>query len=220
MTTSLEKSPGLVHSIYKKRQLSSSIALGSLLCESGFMIQKYDSQLFIWLNSKLTHPFLDQWMPIITDLHKNQYFLIFAALPMLLFWMKSKKLQALPILFGLIACVGTVDAVTYRILKPTIKRERPPAVEETIQLRTDRYAGFGFPSNHAANNFAGAAFLSCFYPFQALFFYSYATLIAYSRVYVGVHYPGDVLAGALLGILFGLFFFRVFKVILPERTWK
>jgi undecaprenyl-diphosphatase len=57
-----------------------------------------------------------------------------------------------------------------------------------------------FPSGHAATSFVGAALLATFVPRFAVAFYALAALVAWSRVYVGVHYPSDVIAGALLGL--------------------
>lgn len=189
-------------------------------------MEAWDVALFHFINSTLSNAFFDWLMPTVTDLHKNFYFQ-WLVLPILLaFWLYKKRGRALPVLVGCVICVGIVDGVTYRILKPTFKRERPPVAEKEIQLRTDRFSGYSFPSNHAANNLTAAAFLSSCYPALTPLFYGIAVTIAFSRVYVGVHYPADVLIGGLLGAIFGLLFFRLWGIILlrlnkrwPRLVW-
>ena len=172
-----------------------------------------DKKLFHFFNDTLSNPFFDRFMPWVTDLHKNPMALL-ALSGVVLIWLYRKRWKFFPVALGLILCVGFTDAVAYRVFKPLFKRHRPPAVETEIQLRTDRFAGYGFPSNHAANNFAGAVFLSHCYPALKWIYYSTAAVIAFSRVYVGVHYPLDVVFGSCLGIIFGLCFFRIFLKIL------
>ena len=174
-----------------------------------------DRKLFHFFNNALSNPFFDKFMPWVTDLHKSPMGLLIL-LGVVLIWLYRKRWKFLPVALGLIFCVGFTDVVTYRVFKPLFKRSRPPAVETEIQLKTDRYAGYGFPSNHAANNFAGAAFLSHCYPALKWVYYSTAAFIAFSRVYVGVHYPMDVVVGSILGFIFGLCFFKIFLMVLSK----
>ena len=71
--------------------------------------------------------------------------------------------------------------------------------------------GFSFPSNHSVNIFCAAFFLAVFFPRSRWYFFFVAGLIAFSRVYDGVHYPSDVLAGGLFGSLVGFFGARLTK---------
>ncbi len=185
------------------------------------MLESIDQSLFIFINSGMSNSFFDWLMPAITDLHKNKIFSRLVVPIILSLWIYRKRWKVLPVLVGVSICIGLVDNFTYRLLKPSFERPRPPAVEKEIQLRTDRYAGYSFPSNHAANNFAGATFFSACYPALTPVFYAVASLVAFSRVYVGVHYPGDVLGGGLVGVIFGLFFFRIWVIIWKRvgRRW-
>lgn len=180
------------------------------------MFQDLDSRLFHLINTEWTSPFLDQAMPLMTDLHKSRIVVYGLAPALLVYWFLQKKHQMWAPLLTTILLVTTVDNFAHRVIKQTVRRERPPLVEKEIVVRAPQYGGYSFPSNHAANTFAVATFLGACYPAAWFPLTSIAFLAAYSRVYVGVHYPSDVLAGALLGLFFGLFFWRIF-VILKDK---
>lgn len=159
-----------------------------------------DHALFKLINSSWTHPWLDSFFPWLTDLDKNKVFL-FGALPVVLAWWGYKQRgRAVKIILGMALAAGLCDAVAYRFIKPVVGRSRPGLF---ATLRTGLHGGYGFPSNHAANTFAGATVLVMAVPAVRIPAFGIASLVAYSRVYVGVHYPFDVLAGALLGLLGG-----------------
>lgn len=172
-----------------------------------------DQSLFTFINLKMTNPFFDWLMPLVTDLHKNTVFIAFFLPTLLIFWLYKGRSKALLKILTLALMLGTLDNFNHRILKKSFQRERPPLVEREFKLRAPHHNGYSFPSNHAANNFAGATFLSYCYPALSWPLFLVASTIAFSRVYVGVHYPFDVLAGALVGIIFGFSFFRVFVII-------
>jgi membrane-associated phospholipid phosphatase len=88
-------------------------------------------------------------------------------------------------------------------LKQALGRDRPYVERPDPEPLMDTHFDLGFPSGHAATSFAGATVLALALPRLAVPLYALATLIALSRVYVGVHYPGDILAGALLGAAVG-----------------
>src|SRR5690606_8495323 len=110
-----------------------------------------------------------------------------------------------PLLFSGLA-VAAADMLSYRVIKGMITRPRPLPNEEIADWvrKVGEAHGPSFPSNHAANVFAVAMILGWYFPRARYFFYAFATLVAYSRVALGVHYPSDVLCGALLGIFVGL----------------
>jgi undecaprenyl-diphosphatase len=99
--------------------------------------------------------------------------------------------------------VGLCDAVAYRFIKPNVKRLRPADSGVSVTLRTRRAGTYGFPSNHAGNAFAAATVLGLAEPPVLWPALAAAALVAYSRVYVGVHFPADAAAGTLLGLLIG-----------------
>ncbi len=91
-------------------------------------------------------------------------------------------------------------AMTDAVLQPVIGRERPFVHSLDVAVIGDRPTSGSFPSGHAANAFAAAVVLSRFATAPALAWWVLAGTIAYSRLYLGVHYPSDVAAGALVGI--------------------
>jgi undecaprenyl-diphosphatase len=99
-----------------------------------------------------------------------------------------------------ILAVATADWLSVG-LKALFDRERPqfryPEPEPLLHSAHDG----AFPSGHAATSFAGATILSYAFPKLASFFYVLAAAVAFSRVYVGVHYPLDIIGGAILGVL-------------------
>jgi undecaprenyl-diphosphatase len=92
------------------------------------------------------------------------------------------------------------SAMTDAVLQPVVGRERPFVRSLSVAVIGDRPTSGSFPSGHAANAFAGALVLSRFAAAPALAWWVLAGVIAYSRLYLGVHYPSDVVAGALVGI--------------------
>jgi undecaprenyl-diphosphatase len=112
------------------------------------------------------------------------------ALVLAVVWRRRGMLYMIPIVY-------LTDLVTLGI-KVATDRARP-GLDPLVRVATDH----SFPSGHASTSFAAATVLSAFAPRHRLLFYALATLIALSRVYVGVHYLSDVVAGAALGTAFG-----------------
>lgn len=162
----------------------------------------WDIQVFQWINQTATSPFLDPFFTTITDLHRFTVFKFLVFPSLLLFGLWKYRLRFLKWILALAMVVGATDAFNYRVLKSLSQRSRPaftPGSEAIVKLEKSP-SDPSFPSNHAANNFAGATLLAQVIPQLAWVWYLIAFLVAYSRPYVGVHFPMDVLVGGLVGV--------------------
>lgn len=169
-----------------------------------------DERLFHQVNAVWTHPWLDVFFPFLTDLDKQPFFWGSCAVGGL-WWLKAQRGKALKALVAAALAVALTDMVSHRLVKPAFQRRRPQKAAVVAVLRTQPHLGYSFPSNHAANSFAAAWAFSAFQPFFAVPAFTTAGLVAYSRVYVGVHFPFDVLAGGFLGSLIGWLVVRLLR---------
>lgn len=173
----------------------------------------FDHQIFQFINRDIANPFFDRFFPLMTDLHKEPLFWLIvgswiiiqiflpAALQRTKF-VEIAKLRAKQWIVGVLILgfsMGLADLIAYRGIKIWVQRERPEAVGLAPILRTHSHSGWSFPSNHAANNFALARTVQVLVPPYAVAAYIFATTVAVSRVYVGVHFPSDIAVGGLLG---------------------
>lgn len=147
-----------------------------------------DRALLGWVEETWRSPWLDGPMHVLSTL---AYFL--PVLVPLWIWLVWKGgVQGRRVALGVLVLVLVTDQLSASALRPLFARPRPHS------------ASFGFPSSHAANVFGQAAFLARFYPRLTALFFSIAAAVGFSRVYLGKHYPLDVVAGAGLGVACGL----------------
>ncbi len=161
-----------------------------------------DVWLFFFLNHTIANPLLDVVMPFLTDLNKYR-----SAQLLILVWIGYlvwKGGRTGRVTVGLlIATVIVSDQVNSSILKDLFGRIRPCRALEGVRMLVDCGGGLSFPSSHAANNFAVATVISSFYPMQRKYWFMFASIMALSRPYVGVHYPSDIVGGAFVGFFIG-----------------
>ncbi|MFH1758472.1 MAG: phosphatase PAP2 family protein [Pseudomonadota bacterium] len=161
------------------------------------LLNSWDITLFHLINGQGHSYFLDWFMPFMTDLKNFRY-----VLPVLAVWvlLREKKAGIVFLVFiGLTLAI--TDPFSSRLLKEWLGRIRPCHVLEEVRLLTDCNTSYSFPSSHAVNIFAAAFFLS--QPLKKLspLFFGIAGIVGYSRIYIGIHYPLDVIGGAAIGLL-------------------
>ena len=124
---------------------------------------------------------------------------VWVALAVVIAWRLRRPLVPTGILAAV--CVWGADAVSH-LLKATTNRPRPYVAMPHLHTLISRPTSNSFPSSHATTAFAGAVVLSFLLPRLCPLFLTAAALVAFSRLYVGVHYPTDVIAGAAIGAAF------------------
>jgi undecaprenyl-diphosphatase len=171
-----------------------------------FLIE-LDKVLFFLFNVYLANPVTNLVMPIITN--DNLLRLAFAAMVIVLLLFGNKRTRWLA-LFSIATLVIT-DQLSAGLLKGLIARPRPCHVFTDINLLVTCGGGYSMPSSHAANVFGQAFLLSRNIKHIGWPLFIFAILVASSRVFVGVHYPGDVLGGFVIGAVAGLFVSWLYK---------
>ena len=181
-----------------------------------------DSDLFLFLNG-LHSEWMDKVMSFITDM--------WVWLPiylLLIYWtikQYGKRCWWVFLALGLVVLCS--DQLASHVCKPLFQRLRPCYnidFQDLIHLPKGMAGGrYGFVSSHAANTFAVATFLTPtlrkYRAWPAIVLFLWASISSYSRIYIGYHYPGDIIAGAILGLLVGMIFWKLFQLA-QRKLWK
>ena len=182
------------------------------------LLWNLDLTVFRFINQTLSFDWLDQITPVLTNL--DDYLWIKIALPLVIFFFFFQKYKRSGITYFLflILSVSMSDFIGGKI-KKIVLRPRPFQVIETQTiLKAEAKENRSFYSNHSSNNFTAATYLTAFFPGGQIYFFAIATTIALTRVHVGVRYPGDIVAGALMGLIWGLIFSRLVKYIIAKKN--
>ena len=178
-------------------------------------ILNWDKQLFLFLNN-LGSPFFDSFWMIIT----HRFFNIFIYLLLLIYFGYLKSLKnSIYLFFFTCFLILFTDQIT-NLFKIGIGRVRPCydiEIQQFIRLVKPTCGGlYSFFSGHASNSFALAVFFSSIFKFHKLLFINlifFASMVSYSRIYIGVHYPSDILFGSIFGISSGIIFSLLWRKI-------
>ncbi len=172
-------------------------------------IQALDLWLFHFFNSTIANSIFDKLMPFITE--QKNWNLVYVFLIGWLLWKGGAKGRICA--FALLIGVGISNEISSHFLKNLIERPRPCHSLENIRLLVDCGPGKSFPSSHAVNNFVMAGVLSHFYYEYKIILYILASMVAFSRVYVGVHYPLDAIGGAIIGLFLASIYIFILKPV-------
>ncbi|QQS34811.1 MAG: phosphatase PAP2 family protein [Ignavibacteriales bacterium] len=177
-----------------------------------------DLTVFYFFNHSLSTGFLDKFFSIITNV--NNWYIAYVVLLGISFFKGGLKGKLAVV--GIILLIVISDQLGYRILKEFFQRPRPCDILTDVITPLGCTGTFSFPSNHALNNFAAAFFFYLLFPKLKWILFVTASLVALSRVYLGLHYPSDIIGGAVigsaLGYLFGIGLLKLEVLINKKKT--
>jgi undecaprenyl-diphosphatase len=172
---------------------------------------QWDERLFRQLNGYWLHPVLDRLLPFVTEAGNFVLPFVIGAIIILL----AGRVRGLRFLILAVVSVVVADAMGTYLFKYSFSRARPCMALADVRLLVGCTSLPGFPSNHAVNASVLATLTILHLPRLWLPAAAVALLVGYSRVYVGVHYPLDVLAGSLLGIAVAMVLTRAMHFVWP-----
>ena len=173
------------------------------------IFQQIDEALFYFINVNLANYFTDKFMPFITE--RDNWFIFYALIWLYLVFKGGMRGRVAAIL--IIPLILLTDQFSDNVIKPYFQRIRPCHTLPNVNLLVGCTDSYAFPSIHAVNNFAAATLFSFFYASLKYFLFAGASVVSISRVFVGVHYPFDVIGGAIIGITFALLIIYFWKLL-------
>lgn len=182
-----------------------------------------DSDLFLFLNGLHT-----DWMDEIMIAVTHMWIWIPLYLLLIYWTVKEYGKQSWWVFLAVGVVVLCSDQLSAHVCKPFFHRLRPcfnPDFQDVIYLPKGVAGGkYGFVSSHAANTFSIATFLTSalrkYHPWPAITLFLWAFISSYSRIYIGFHYPGDILCGVILGALVGLILWKMCQIVFVKKVWK
>lgn len=183
-------------------------------------LNEIDTKFFLFLNG--IHSSF--WDPVMWWISGKKEWIPFYAvlLGWIIYRFRWRTLYILPFFILLIVLSDQISV----LIKNAVQRLRPSRNEELQELihlfKNYRGSGYSFVSSHASNTFALAAFTRCLLrnKWFGIAIFIWASVISYSRIYLGLHYPGDILFGALLGVLVGVFTYQILVLFFKKIVKK
>jgi len=175
-------------------------------------ISEWDKSAFLYLNG-FHSDLMDYVMTLFT---LTPTWILFYGVTLYVIIRKYGR-KSIPIIISIVLVILLSDQIS-GLLKHSIMRLRPsndPAVSPYAHVFFTKGGLYGFVSAHAANAFSFATFTAFLFRSRGytIFIFPWACLIAYTRIYLGVHFPGDILGGMILGILIGWGIFRLLILV-------
>jgi len=161
-----------------------------------------DLNVLYFFNHTISTGFLDRFFSTITNV--NNWYIAYIIL-IGISWIKGGRIGKIAVI-GVILLILAGDQLGHKVLKEIFQRIRPCNALADILTPLGCTGSYSFPSNHAINNFAAAIFFYRLFPNLKWVLFITAFLVALSRVYLGLHYPSDMIGGALIGLFLGYIF--------------
>jgi len=191
---------------------------------------KIDTAIFRFINRSLENPVFNLIMPVVTDFEKWRAVVLLIWAGLILFGGNKGRWAGL----FLIPLIVASDQISSHLLKPLIARTRPCDMLGNVhlwyghegwiitpsQVVQSYKSSFSFPSSHAANITASMLFLALVYRRIAIPLILFAFLVSLSRIYIGVHWPADVLAGMTLGAILAIIAYFLFKKLTQQAQGR
>lgn len=169
------------------------------------MFLRIDESIFFFFNHTIANPVCDAVIGFFMKI-PGQYAIVFIAALILVIAKKYHKFSSLILLSSYV-----IAKYTYGAIKLFVHRPRPFVTLDNVRLLLGQRDGFSFPSGHSTISFCLATVIAMRYPKARYPVFIAALLVAFSRPYLGLHYPSDILAGAILGISIGYLVTRASK---------
>lgn len=183
----------------------------------------FDQQLFFAINHGLSNPFFDWLMPLL----RNKYSWAPLYLFVIVYFIRQYGRTGIMLVCMLLLTFVLADNISSSIIKPAVGRLRPcndPEINAQVNSLVGCGTGYSFPSSHAANHFALAMYMiiACHHRWKWILPVAllWAFSVSFAQIYVGVHYPVDITAGAFLGCLIGYFTSTIFLITQRKTEWK
>ncbi len=181
-------------------------------------LQELDHDIFLFLNNLGSETWDPIWIIITTKWYSIPLYVILLILVFKKFGVKGTLLVMV-----LVALMITCTDQLANVFKHGFQRARPcgqDGVRELARFVAERCGRFGYFSAHAASSMAVAVFVGLLlrskYYYLIFILLLWAAIIGYSRIYVGVHYPGDILTGMTIGALIGFLYYKLHGYLLPK----
>jgi undecaprenyl-diphosphatase len=165
-------------------------------------LYRIDLGIFYFFNHTLSLPVLDKFFSLITNV--NNWYIAYVILLLISFIKGGRNGRIAAV--GVLILIAFTDQLSAHIIKDFVHRLRPCMALSDVLTPMGCTGTFSFPSNHAFNNFAAAVFIYRFFPKLKWALFITAVMISVSRIYLGLHYPSDVLGGAVFGSVAGYYF--------------
>ena len=160
-------------------------------------LQAIDLKLLYFVNQRMASPFFDATMPTVTG---SLMWIVLGVVVVTVARLKLRTNQVLLFALLVAVCAGIADGLSFQVFKYLFSRPRPCYTFEDLRIIVGCGGTWGFPSSHATNSMAMAVFTCLvFRKWWTTIGFAVVLLVSFSRVYLGVHYPSDVLGGIALG---------------------